>query len=404
VIDRPKTVLVAYDDPATCWMFQRYLPDHLPGFRVASVSHGQEAIDYLATLPVAVLVTGIAMPVKDGFDLLAHVQNHHPKLPVVVIAAIAPRSDAEAEPSHGTLRLLRKPVPPAELAKQVLAAHVEAANEGYAGVTLLPLLRLVQAERRSCALHLRSGDRRGDLHFVAGELVNAHVAESDLDAEAAARHLLGFDDVTIAFEALRDDHARRIHTPLATLLREIDGGPANARATGDPIASTRAPAAAPKAPTPTEPPPTAPEPPATPAVAVPPAPEATAPRAVAVPAAPEQPAAPAPPHAHAVPPRPAARPSSSPSMPRAAFQPVDRAADDLLAAVTRLRERSRSTARSLAEAGPELHAGASALAGARRDDAMHVARMSDSWRAVSALAASLARATEALGPDPEIGR
>lgn len=91
-------------------------------------------------------------------------------------------------------------------------------------------------------------------------------------------------------------------------------------------------------------------------------------------------------------------------MPRAALLPVDRATDDLLAAVTRLRERSRDTARSLEEAGPALRAGARALAAARRDDATDVARMTDSWRALSALAARLARATEALGPEPETGR
>lgn len=360
MIDGSKTVLVADDDPATCWMYQRSLPDHLPGFRVATVGHGQEAIDFLSAVPVAVLVTDIAMPVKDGFELLAHVQNHHPNLPVVVIAAIAPRSDAEAAPSRGTLRLLRKPVPPADLAQHVLAAYDDAVHGGLAGVSLVPLLRLVQAERKSCALHLRSGERSGRLHFVAGELVNAYAADLDLEGKDAARHLLGFDDVTIEFGRSRHDHVRRIHTPLETLLREIGGGPASDQG-----------------------------------------PQAPAPDAAEPPAPPEAHATPAPP-----PPEPPAPPLAppAPEPPAASSTPVERATDDLQDALARLRQRSQHAARSLTDAAPALHDGVRALATARRDDAANAGRTAESWRAISALAARLARATEALGPDPEADR
>ena len=387
MIDRPKIVLVAYDDPATCWMYQRSLPDHLAGFRVATVTHGQEAIDYLSLLPVDVLVTGIAMPVKDGFDLLAHVQNHHPHLPVVVIAAIAPRSAVAAAPPTGTLRILRKPVPPTDLAEQILAASADAATEGHAGVTLLPLLRLLRAERKSCALHLRSGARRGDLHFVEGELVDATAVDLALDAEDAARHLLSFDDVTIAFEVSRYDRVRCIHTPLETLLQEIDGRPASARAAHEPIPDSSKPAAAAEPPAP-EPP--APEPPA-PAPPTPPQP-------------PTPPKPPTPPQADAEPPRPAPEPPPSPSAPRASRGSVARATDDLQESVARLRERSRDVARSLADAVPALRDGAHALVAARRDDTTDAVHMTDSWRTVSALANRLARATEALAPDPETDR
>jgi len=329
------------------------------------------------------------MPVKDGFDLLAHVQNHHPNRPVVVIAAIAPRSAVEAAPPNRTLRILRKPVPPTELAEQILAANDEAATEGRAGVTLLPLLRLVQAERKSCALHLRSGTRRGDLHFVAGELVDAYAVELDLDAEDAARHLLSFDNVTIVFEVSRHDHVRRIHTPLETLLQEIESRPASARAKHEPIPDSSKPAAEPElaAPEPPEREPRAPEPPE-PAPPVPPKP----------------PTPPAPPQAGTEPPRPAPGPPPPPTAPLASWGSVDRATDDLHETVTRLRERSRDIARLLADAVPALHDGAHALAAARRDDTPDAARITDSWRTVSALATRLARATEALAPDPGTDR
>jgi CheY-like chemotaxis protein len=221
VISAPKTVLIVDDEPAVRWLLQQGLPAHLPEFAVATVANGQEAIDYLSAFPVEVMVTDINMPVKDGFELLAHVRNHHPNLPVVVLASTAPGWITERAPQLGAMRVLQKPASPELVALHVLEARSETVRGRMSGVPLATLLQLMQLERKTCSLLVRSGARKGRLHFLSGQLVNAYAFDLAAEGETAARHLLALDKVTIDFERSLHNHVRRIHTPLETLLLEV---------------------------------------------------------------------------------------------------------------------------------------------------------------------------------------
>ena len=221
MIRSPKTVLVVDDEHAVRQLMRQGLPPHLPGFEVATAANGQEAIDYLTAHPVEVVVTDIAMPVKDGFELLAYVRNNHPNLPVVVLTVAAAQRVIDDAPPLGALRVLQKPASPAKVAQHVLGARSETARGRLTGVPLAPLLELMQLERKTCSLLVRSGERRGRLHFLSGELVNAYAFELNREGEAAARYLLALDEVTIDFERSLHNHVRRIHTPLATLMLDV---------------------------------------------------------------------------------------------------------------------------------------------------------------------------------------
>ncbi len=217
----PKTVLLVDDEPAARAVLLEGLPRHLERFTVASAADGAEALAYLREHPVDVLVTDVRMPVMDGFELLAHVRKHYPNLPVVVLSALAPEDVLEASPALGILRVVRKPASAAEVARHVREADADTVKGRMRGVALGTLLDLMQRERKTCSLLVRSGDEKGRLHFLSGELVNAYAFSLDLDGEAAARHLLGLDVVTIDFERSLHNHDRRIHTPLPTLLLEV---------------------------------------------------------------------------------------------------------------------------------------------------------------------------------------
>jgi len=233
VISAPKTVLIVDDEPSVRWLLQQGLPRSLPDFAVATVSNGQEAIDYLGAHPVEVLVTDIVMPVKDGFELLAHVRNHHPNLPVVVLATMAPDAVTAGAPRLGALHVLQKPASPESVARHVLEARAATTRGRMAGVALSSLLRLMHLERKTCSLLVRSGERKGRLHFLSGELVNAYAFDLDAEGEVAARHLLMLDDVTIDFERSLHNHVRRIVTPLETLLLEVAAQADEARRDAD---------------------------------------------------------------------------------------------------------------------------------------------------------------------------
>jgi len=217
----PKTVLVVDDDDAVRAVLESSLPAHLERFSVATARNGSEAIEVLRSRPIDVLVTDVSMPVMDGFDLLAYVRNHHPNLPVVVMSVMAPDAVRDGAPSLGILRIVRKPTSPAEIARQVREAQADVVKGRMSDVPLDTLLRLMKLERKSCSLFVRSGDEKGRLHFLSGDLVNAYAFGLDVEGDAAARHLLALDTVNIDFERSLHNHERKIHTPLETLLLEV---------------------------------------------------------------------------------------------------------------------------------------------------------------------------------------
>lgn len=337
MISSPKTVLVADDEHAIRRLMQEALPHHLPGFEVAVVADGQEAIDYLSSKPVDVVVTDIAMPVKDGFAVLAHVRNHHPNLPVVVLTAAAVEAIHREAPRLGLLRVVQKPASAAQVAQHVLDARSETARGRMTGIPLATLLQLLQIERKTCSLFVRSGERRGRLHFRSGELVNAYAFELDEEGEDAARYLLALDDVTIDFERSLHNHLRRIHTPLETLLIDVarrdDERRRDAEAGDDAAAGAVA--------------------------------------------------------------------DEDGARPDRGARSLDVAASDLQEAMAGLRRRTAAVALALDAAAPALAAGARALATADRGPtADEERRVAEAWSEVTQLAQRLARAADALGSPP----
>jgi CheY-like chemotaxis protein len=353
VIRSLKTLLVVDDDDAVRAVLEASLPAHLERFAVTTARNGSEAIDVLRTRPVDVLVTDVSMPVMDGFDLLAYVRNHHPNLPVVVMSVMAPDDVRVGAPSLGILRIVRKPTTPAEIARQVLEAQADVVKGRMSDVPLDTLLRLMKLERKSCSLFVRSGDEKGRLHFLSGDLVNAYAFSLDVEGDAAARHLLALDTVTIDFERSLHNHERKIHTPLETLLLEVATQRDEAlrdRRRGDGVAATPAPTHG-----------------------------DTDGDAITEPA-------------HGL----------GASAPRI---DVAGALEQLQSSLADLRERTASTTRLMGAAAPEIdRAGEQVRAGVARSGAVveDDRRVAEAWREVAAVAERLARTAEALASDPDV--
>ena len=237
-----KLVLLVDDEPAVLKLLEEGLPAHLPGFEIATANNGKEAAAFLEEHPVDVLVTDVHMPVMDGFELLAHASRHRPNLPIVVLSVMAPDAVHHGLATLGSISVLRKPASPAIVAKAVLDARAATARGRLSNVPLATLLQLMHLERKTCALFVRSGARKGRLHFLSGELVNAYSFELDVDGEAAARYLLALETVTVDFERSLHNHDRRIHVPLEQLLLEIAAARDETAREPEPAASTAVPA------------------------------------------------------------------------------------------------------------------------------------------------------------------
>ena len=100
-------VLLVEDDPA----LRRYLEVVLQraGYAVLTAGDGLEAMKFLLTAQVDVLVTDALMPNLDGYELCRFVRNsdHLAHLPIILLSALDPKNSTEQVNAF-----LAKPVSP----------------------------------------------------------------------------------------------------------------------------------------------------------------------------------------------------------------------------------------------------------------------------------------------------
>lgn len=216
-----RTVLIVDDDPGTLRVLSSGIGTTLDLFDVVTASDGREAIDVLERRSVDAVVTDLAMPVLDGFALIAHVTNLKRTLPVIVLSGLAASDIDERLARFGGLRVLHKPASYQDVA-EVLIQTLERVDLGQVeGIPLSGVLQLVESERRSCTVVVGAGRRKGRLYFQSGRLINAFSEDFGADGEAAAYDILGWGDTTIAFEPLPDDTRKQIYTPMQLMLIEV---------------------------------------------------------------------------------------------------------------------------------------------------------------------------------------
>ena len=115
--ERARCVLLVEDDPA----LRRYLEVVLQraGYAVVSAGDGLEAMKFLLSARVDVIVTDALMPNLDGYELCRFVRNsrHLEHLPIILLSALDPKiSTDEAEQVDA---FLAKPVSPEDLLNRI---------------------------------------------------------------------------------------------------------------------------------------------------------------------------------------------------------------------------------------------------------------------------------------------
>ena len=109
-------VLVIDDEPDALEVVSMILSAH--GAEVTSAASGSDALGILDRAEVDVIVSDIAMPGLDGYDLLARIRRKRP-LPAVALTAYARAEDVERARAAGFQRHLPKPVSAAQLVETI---------------------------------------------------------------------------------------------------------------------------------------------------------------------------------------------------------------------------------------------------------------------------------------------
>ncbi len=100
-------ILVVDDEKQIRGTLQGILNDE--GFAVLEAEEGQQALKFVATEPLSLVILDIWMPQGDGIELLEKIKQHTPELPVVMISGHGTIETAVRATKLGATDFIEKP-------------------------------------------------------------------------------------------------------------------------------------------------------------------------------------------------------------------------------------------------------------------------------------------------------
>ncbi|MEW6365524.1 MAG: response regulator [Acidobacteriota bacterium] len=213
-----RRVLIVDDENSFLLSLSEGLARYAERFEVVTAENGDRALSILNSTSIDLVVTDLKMPVLNGFELLAHLRKEHPRTPAIVMTAFGgPELEAKLMKS-GIIQYVEKPVDFQELADRILET-LEGKSKGFLqGIPLSAFIQLVEVEKNTCIIGVRSGEKVGYLYFVKGNMVDAEAGDSV--GEEAAYDILAWESVEIEMAPLPGRRKRRIDLALNHILLE----------------------------------------------------------------------------------------------------------------------------------------------------------------------------------------
>ncbi len=202
-----------------------FLPSLSEGFRsdtedlnLLIAENGEMAVEVLNTTKIDLVVTDIKMPRMDGFELMAHMSRNFPDIPIIVMTAFGTPELEENLNVLGISQYLEKPLD-FDLLKEKILEELNATTKGYVhGLSLVAFLQLVEMEKKTCTLKIKSKEGDGCLYFNKGTLMDAETKNSK--GEQAAYEIIGWNQVEIDIQGICKKKKKSIDLSLMQLLME----------------------------------------------------------------------------------------------------------------------------------------------------------------------------------------
>ncbi|MFN7943436.1 MAG: response regulator [Thermoanaerobaculia bacterium] len=213
---RSRTLLVVDDEALFRKSVAHGLAQYEPSWRVLTAEDGLAARALLEKEAVDLVLTDLAMPGSDGFELLAYLAVHRPWIPVLVMTAFGTDQTAKRLRALGFDGFLEKPLDFEALVARVCHLLDAGASGFVRGISLPTFLQILELDGKSTRLRVSTRGENGVLYLVQGVLYDAET--SALSGEAAATEIFGWTDVNIEMSELSKAPTRRIHASLRELL------------------------------------------------------------------------------------------------------------------------------------------------------------------------------------------
>jgi len=216
-----KNVLLVDDDNEMLIALEEGFQIYKDSFSILLASDGLKAVESLKRNLISLVVTDLKMPGMDGFELLAHIMEHYPDIPVIIITGYSTPEMENLAREGGAIGYIAKPFLIENLARQIMTTLRKEAEGGTLhNVSSGMFLQLVEMEQKTCTIRLEDkfSNKNGILFFQEGELLDARVNE--LQGENAAFEIFSWDQVNLSIQngcALKE---KRIYSEMQHLILE----------------------------------------------------------------------------------------------------------------------------------------------------------------------------------------
>ncbi|MDX9857540.1 MAG: response regulator [candidate division Zixibacteria bacterium] len=119
VSDAYADVLIVDDDPVIRDLLMKIL--HREGFSAVAAAGVDAAIEVLKTTRVSIVISDIEMPERSGLDLLKHIRENLPRLPVLMITGKSEKYGQGKILSAGASGFIAKPFKNTEIVEKLIS-------------------------------------------------------------------------------------------------------------------------------------------------------------------------------------------------------------------------------------------------------------------------------------------
>jgi CheY-like chemotaxis protein/predicted regulator of Ras-like GTPase activity (Roadblock/LC7/MglB family) len=212
------TVLVVDDDESFLLSLIEGFKSYEDQFGIITANNGEEAVAVLDKEDIHLVLTDLKMPKMDGFALVAHLSAHHPEIPVIVMTAFGTPDMEETLKEKGAFQYIEKPIDFNLLVTKILKG-LEGRSKGFiTGVSLGSFLQLLELDKKTCTLTIRSGKNQGTMYFKNGDLMDADT--DGLSGTEAAFEIISWKNVEIILTNSCDVAEQKIPESLGFILLE----------------------------------------------------------------------------------------------------------------------------------------------------------------------------------------
>lgn len=190
-------------------------------FSIKTASNGKEAAAIVDQGGIDMVVTDLNMPEMDGFELMAHISQADPDLPVIAMTAYGTPEMESRLSNMGAFQYIEKPIDFDSLLHMINEGLKTGSTKGHvAGISLPSFMQLLELDNKTCTLHINSGSNNGEMSFREGELLAAQTGK--LSGQDAAFEIINWDNSEIEIENLCkvNEEDRTINVPMGFLLIE----------------------------------------------------------------------------------------------------------------------------------------------------------------------------------------